>query len=104
MHNRLQTAKSIDEVLILLLRTLTYYFLAVEIIKSESWGLIFVSNRVEQVIQHHDYFLERCLRECLLLLPELLKVNSVPYILNIRTHGFYLFLTILRICTIFIRS
>ncbi|XP_030472252.1 gamma-tubulin complex component 2 [Syzygium oleosum] len=38
MHNRLQTAKSIDE-----------------------------------VIQHHDYFLEKCLRECLLLLPGLLK-------------------------------
>ncbi|PKI66930.1 hypothetical protein CRG98_012693 [Punica granatum] len=43
MHNRLQTAKSIDE-----------------------------------VIRHHDFFLEKCLRECLLLLPELLKVNSVP--------------------------
>ncbi|KAL5767132.1 hypothetical protein ACOSQ2_013915 [Xanthoceras sorbifolium] len=38
MHNRLQTAKSIDE-----------------------------------VIQHHDFFLDKCLRECLLLLPELLK-------------------------------
>ncbi|KAK9281856.1 hypothetical protein L1049_004762 [Liquidambar formosana] len=38
MHNRLQTAKSIDE-----------------------------------VIQFHDFFLEKCLRECLLLLPELLK-------------------------------
>ncbi|KAF4368448.1 gamma-tubulin complex component 2 [Cannabis sativa] len=38
MHNRLQSAKSIDE-----------------------------------VIQHHDFFLDKCLRECLLLLPELLK-------------------------------
>ncbi|GFZ14546.1 Spc97 / Spc98 family of spindle pole body (SBP) component [Actinidia rufa] len=38
MHNRLQTAKSIDE-----------------------------------VIQYHDFFLEKCLRECLLLLPKLLK-------------------------------
>ncbi|KAF5745851.1 gamma-tubulin complex component 2 [Tripterygium wilfordii] len=38
MHDRLQTAKSIDE-----------------------------------VIQHHDFFLDKCLRECLLLLPELLK-------------------------------
>ncbi|XP_028054406.1 gamma-tubulin complex component 2-like isoform X1 [Camellia sinensis] len=38
MHNRLQTAKSIDE-----------------------------------VIQYHDFFLEKCLRECLLLSPELLK-------------------------------
>eukprot|EP00268_Persea_americana_P040794 TRINITY_DN4059_c0_g1_i2.p1 TRINITY_DN4059_c0_g1~~TRINITY_DN4059_c0_g1_i2.p1 ORF type:complete len:721 (-),score=119.90 TRINITY_DN4059_c0_g1_i2:271-2433(-) len=38
MHDRLQTAKSIDE-----------------------------------VIQHHDFFLEKCLKECLLLLPQLLK-------------------------------
>ncbi|KAI5678901.1 hypothetical protein M9H77_09851 [Catharanthus roseus] len=38
MHNRLQTAKSIDE-----------------------------------VIQYHDFFLEKCLRECLLLSPRLLK-------------------------------
>ncbi|XP_047338918.1 gamma-tubulin complex component 2 [Impatiens glandulifera] len=38
MQNRLQTAKSIDE-----------------------------------VIQYHDIFLDKCLRECLLLLPELLK-------------------------------
>lgn len=29
---------------------------------------------MEQVIQYHDYFLEKCLRECLLLSPELLKV------------------------------
>ncbi|XAR48358.1 hypothetical protein NMG60_11031165 [Bertholletia excelsa] len=46
MHNRLQTAKSIDE-----------------------------------VIQYHDFFLEKCLRECLVLLPELLKkverLNSI---------------------------
>ncbi|KAK1572251.1 hypothetical protein Q3G72_029669 [Acer saccharum] len=39
MHNRLQNAKSIDE-----------------------------------VIQYHDFFLDKCLKECLLLLPELLKV------------------------------
>ncbi|OMO53992.1 Spc97/Spc98 [Corchorus olitorius] len=38
MHGRLQTAKSIDE-----------------------------------VIQYHDFFLDKCLKECLLLLPELLK-------------------------------
>ncbi|KAL5565818.1 hypothetical protein UlMin_028982 [Ulmus minor] len=38
MHNRLQNAKSIDE-----------------------------------VIQHHDFFLDKCLRECLLLLTEVLK-------------------------------
>ncbi|KAB2096467.1 hypothetical protein ES319_A01G110200v1 [Gossypium barbadense] len=38
MHGRLQTAKSIDE-----------------------------------VIQHHDFFLDKCLKECLLLLPELIQ-------------------------------
>ncbi|GMP21773.1 hypothetical protein CsSME_00000065 [Camellia sinensis var. sinensis] len=38
MHNRLQTAKSIDD-----------------------------------VIEYHNFFLEKCLRECLLLLPEVLK-------------------------------
>ncbi|XP_050381054.1 gamma-tubulin complex component 2 isoform X2 [Argentina anserina] len=38
MHSKLQTAKSIDE-----------------------------------VIQHHDFFLDKCLRGCLLLLPEFLK-------------------------------
>ncbi|KAH9658447.1 gamma-tubulin complex component 2 [Citrus sinensis] len=42
MHNRLQTAKSIDE-----------------------------------VIQHHDFFLDKCLRECLLHLPDLLKVERL---------------------------
>ncbi|KAB2608405.1 hypothetical protein D8674_011573 [Pyrus ussuriensis x Pyrus communis] len=41
MHKRLQTAKSIDE-----------------------------------VIQHHDLFLDKCLRGCLLLLPEFLKVSQ----------------------------
>jgi hypothetical protein len=30
---------------------------------------------LKQVIQHHDFFLDKCLRECLLLLPELLKVS-----------------------------
>ncbi|KAG6703435.1 hypothetical protein I3842_07G085200 [Carya illinoinensis] len=42
MHNRLQSAKSIDE-----------------------------------VIQHHDFFLDKCLRECLLLLPDLLKMERL---------------------------
>lgn len=32
---------------------------------------------MKQVIQYHDFFLEKCLRECLLLLPELLKVGFV---------------------------
>ncbi|KAK3034140.1 hypothetical protein RJ639_033483 [Escallonia herrerae] len=46
MHNRLQTAKSIDE-----------------------------------VIQYHDFFLEKCLRECLLLSPVLLKkMEKLKYI------------------------
>ena len=30
---------------------------------------------LKQVIQQHDFFLDKCLRECLLLLPELLKVS-----------------------------
>ena len=30
-----------------------------------------------QVVQHHDFFLDKCLRECLLLLPEVLKVSLV---------------------------
>lgn len=29
-----------------------------------------------QVIQYHDFFLQKCLKECLLLLPELLKVRN----------------------------
>ncbi|KAL1293291.1 gamma-tubulin complex component 2 isoform X2 [Arachis ipaensis] len=31
------------------------------------------ANSIDEVIQHHDFFLDKCLRECLLLLPELLK-------------------------------
>jgi gamma-tubulin complex component 2 len=31
------------------------------------------ANSIDEVIQHHDLFLDKCLRECLLLLPELLK-------------------------------
>ncbi|KAF1895789.1 hypothetical protein Lal_00037905 [Lupinus albus] len=31
------------------------------------------ANSIDEVIQHHDIFLDKCLRECLLLLPELLK-------------------------------
>ena len=32
---------------------------------------------LKQVVQHHDFFLDKCLRECLLLLPEVLKVSLV---------------------------
>lgn len=31
------------------------------------------AKSIDEVIQYHDFFLEKCLRECLLLLPELLK-------------------------------
>ncbi|OIW21245.1 hypothetical protein TanjilG_31174 [Lupinus angustifolius] len=31
------------------------------------------ANSIDEVIQYHDLFLDKCLRECLLLLPELLK-------------------------------
>ncbi|GMP21771.1 hypothetical protein CsSME_00000065 [Camellia sinensis var. sinensis] len=48
MHNRLQTAKSIDDVY---MHSLTGF----------------------DVIEYHNFFLEKCLRECLLLLPEVLK-------------------------------
>ncbi|KAH9698245.1 gamma-tubulin complex component 2 [Citrus sinensis] len=33
--------------------------------------------QVHQVIQHHDFFLDKCLRECLLHLPDLLKVERL---------------------------
>lgn len=32
-----------------------------------------IANSIDEVIQYHDFFLEKCLRECLLLLPILLK-------------------------------
>ncbi|XP_068662171.1 gamma-tubulin complex component 2 [Aristolochia californica] len=31
------------------------------------------AKSIDEVIQYHDFFLEKCLKECLLLLPELLK-------------------------------
>lgn len=34
-----------------------------------------MDNLVEQVLQYHDIFLQKCLRECMLLLPELPKVK-----------------------------
>ncbi|MED6112203.1 Gamma-tubulin complex component 2 [Stylosanthes scabra] len=36
-------------------------------------SLLCRTNSIDDVIQHHDFFLDKCLRECLLLLPELLK-------------------------------
>ncbi|KAH1205345.1 Gamma-tubulin complex component 2 [Glycine max] len=42
-----------------------------------NWHLMYnrlqSANSIDEVIQHHDFFLDKCLRECLLLLPELLK-------------------------------
>lgn len=32
------------------------------------------TNSMMQVLQYHDFFLDKCLRECLLLSPVLLKV------------------------------
>lgn len=42
---------------------------------SNCFDLIAVStNSMVQVLQYHDFFLDKCLRECLLLSPVLLKV------------------------------
>ncbi|KAL5193741.1 Gamma-tubulin complex component 2 [Glycine soja] len=42
-----------------------------------NWHLMYnrlqSANSIDEVIQQHDFFLDKCLRECLLLLPELLK-------------------------------
>ncbi|KAL5134131.1 Gamma-tubulin complex component 2 [Glycine soja] len=42
-----------------------------------NWHLMYnklqSAKSIDEVIQHHDFFLDKCLRECLLLLPELLK-------------------------------
>lgn len=35
----------------------------------------FFDSFLGQVIQYHDFFLDKCLRECLLLSPALLKVS-----------------------------
>ncbi|KAI4305390.1 hypothetical protein L6164_028760 [Bauhinia variegata] len=52
------------------------HYLTFEVIEP-NWHVMY--NRlqsakcIDEVIQHHDFFLDKCLRECLLLLPELLK-------------------------------
>ncbi|KAK4785853.1 hypothetical protein SAY86_002542 [Trapa natans] len=52
------------------------HYLTFEVLEP-NWHVMYTklqaAKSIDEVIQHHDYFLERCLRECLLLLPELLK-------------------------------
>ncbi|XP_057452909.1 gamma-tubulin complex component 2 [Lotus japonicus] len=52
------------------------HYLTFEVIEP-NWHLMYnrlqSANSIDEVIQHHDFFLDKCLRECLLLLPELLK-------------------------------
>ncbi|PPD91995.1 hypothetical protein GOBAR_DD11060 [Gossypium barbadense] len=36
-------------------------------------GRLQTAKSIDEVIQHHDFFLDKCLKECLLLLPELIK-------------------------------
>ncbi|XP_010549777.1 PREDICTED: gamma-tubulin complex component 2 [Tarenaya hassleriana] len=36
-------------------------------------GRLQSAKSIDEVIQHHDFFLDKCLRECLLLLPDVLK-------------------------------
>ncbi|CAJ1949694.1 unnamed protein product [Sphenostylis stenocarpa] len=48
-----------------------------EYVIEPNWHLMYnrlqSANSIDEVIQYHDFFLDKCLRECLLLLPELLK-------------------------------
>lgn len=78
MHNRLQTAKSIDEVGRMqsaIEPQLSCFFL------SQSFSSLLISSsdidHFLQVIEYHEFFLEKCLRECLLLSPVLLKVCKI---------------------------
>ncbi|KAL3027884.1 hypothetical protein AAZX31_03G081500 [Glycine max] len=52
------------------------HYLTFEVIEP-NWHLMYnklqSAKSIDEVIQHHDFFLDKCLRECLLLLPELLK-------------------------------
>ncbi|KAG5074012.1 hypothetical protein JHK84_055243 [Glycine max] len=52
------------------------HYLTFEVIEP-NWHLMYnrlqSANSIDEVIQQHDFFLDKCLRECLLLLPELLK-------------------------------
>ena len=83
MYNRLQSANSIDEVSYCGLTSFVYknnvyaFFFFVFFCPA-GWGGGCLKSDIfylKQVIQHHDFFLDKCLRECLLLLPELLKVS-----------------------------
>ena len=66
MHDRLQSTKSVDEVSV---RNLLCYscMRKCALLKQCAFFIL-------QVIQHHDFFLDKCLRGCLLLLPDVLKV------------------------------
>ncbi|TKY68744.1 Gamma-tubulin complex component 2 [Spatholobus suberectus] len=52
------------------------HYLTFEVIEP-NWHLMYnrlqSANSIDEVIQHHDFFLDKCLRECLLHLPGLLK-------------------------------
>ncbi|KAI9089951.1 hypothetical protein K1719_028921 [Acacia pycnantha] len=52
------------------------HYLTFEVIEP-NWHVMYSrlqsAKSIDEVIQHHDFFLDKCLRECLLLLPELLK-------------------------------
>ncbi|KAK8464606.1 hypothetical protein PHAVU_010G031700 [Phaseolus vulgaris] len=52
------------------------HYLTFEVVEP-NWHVMYnrlqSANSIDEVIQHHDFFLDKCLRECLLLLPELLK-------------------------------
>lgn len=76
MCNKMQNAKSIDEVRPSSTFGIHIYFAILKQLSSYGVKLILMEKCifVEQVIQYHDSFLDKCLKECLLLLPELLKV------------------------------
>ena len=94
MYNRLQNAKSLDKVwpsstfpadvlfLSQNLLVMVYHYCNFNFLT-----LIFL----EQVIQHYDFFLDKCLRECLLLLPKLLKVCFDTRLLILEYHSSFLF-------------
>ncbi|XP_054784068.1 gamma-tubulin complex component 2 isoform X2 [Prosopis cineraria] len=52
------------------------HYLTFEVIEP-NWHVMYSrlqsAKSIDEVIQHHDFFLDKCLRECLLLLPEMLK-------------------------------
>ncbi|XP_012067054.1 gamma-tubulin complex component 2 isoform X2 [Jatropha curcas] len=52
------------------------HYLTFEVLEP-NWHMMYdrlqTAKSIDEVIQYHDLFLDKCLRECLLLLPELLK-------------------------------